>query len=227
MRNIIRIVLFSMVGLLLTQTLTQAALVKVARRYNVVDAIGGYAHPLGSYDGLGIIDFTNGAGQRKDLSAAEVFDPTFSLGIRYGQLRNNHMLMNFGFRYSRINEADSFVVDDYVYRFVPDNPDVHQFDVEFNFNYLLTNIHEIFVAPYVGLGLRAGFTTFSGKGVESESRVNIGSAINFGAEVRVWSSAKQRDFVTVASVNSFDFWGSANRPRHFYVGGGLKYYFRM
>lgn len=203
------------------------SMVRVARRYTVVDFNGGYSTPIGKYGGIGVIDFENSRGQTVELDADRVYDPTFHVGLNYGQLRNNHMQWAIGFRYTKVNQLDRFVVEDQTLKFAPEKPSIHQLDIDFNFNYLLTNITEGWIAPYAGIGTRAGLTTFSAEGVESESEINLGVCLNFGAEVKLWQHPQGRSFVTFASVNSYDFWASGDKPRFFNIGGAVKYYFRM
>lgn len=218
-------------GLLVLFCLSIAApadgsMVRVARRYTFVDFYGGYSSPVGDYGGIGVIDFRNSRDQQVDLPADEVYDPTFHIGFNYGQLRNNHMQMAVGFRYTKVNQHDSFLAEDQVLAFAPEKPSVNQFDLEFDFNYLLTNITETWAAPYAGVGVRGGLTSFSADGVETESEINLGVSINFGAEVKLWQDPG-RGFVTFASVNSYDFWASGEKPRFFNIGGAVKYYFSM
>ncbi len=212
-------------GLLATPA--EAGLARVAKRYTLVDLNGGYSSPVGKYEGIGVIDFENSRGQLVRLNADEVYDPTFHVGLNYGQLRNSHMQWTIGFRYTKINQLNRFVADDQTLVFAPEKPSIHQLDIDFNFNYLLTNITERWIAPYAGVGARAGLTTFSAEGVESESEINLGVCLNFGAEVKLWQHPQGRSFVTFASVNSYDFWASGDKPRFLNIGGAVKYYFRM
>lgn len=204
----------------------QAGLARVAKRYTYVDFYGGYSSPIGGYQGIGVIDFENSRGQTVELEADEVYDPTFHVGFNYGQLRNNRMQLAIGFRYTKINQQDRFMAEDQVLAFAPEKPSINQFDIEFDFNYLLTNITETWVAPYGGVGVRGGLTAFSAEGVETESEINLGVSLNFGAEVKLWQNPG-RGFVTFASVNSYDFWATGEKPRFLNLGGAVKYYFSM
>ena len=218
--------LLLMVSALLVET-AQAGMVRVAKRYSVLDFLGGYSKPVGTFDGIGIIDFTNSDGSVANLDADQVYDPSFHLGLRYGQLRNNHMLYALGLRYTSVKEVDSFFTEGQFFFFDPKDPTVSQVDLDFNFNYLFTNITTTFLAPYIGVGFRAGLTSFSGKGVETQSELNIATAVNAGVEVRLWQVPKGRSFVTLAPFGSYEFYVSGNRPRFFNIGLGVKYYYRM
>ena len=103
---------------------------------------------------------------------------------------------------------------------------VHLYDFDFNLNYLFANITEFPLAPYAGVGFTGGLTAATAKGYDSESRIEVLARVNFGLEFKFWQSASKRSFLTVASVNSYDFVASGDRPRHLYMGGALKYYFR-
>ncbi len=217
-------------------------IVRVAKRYNVVDLCGGYSTPVGSYDGLsGFLDFTDEGGRAVDIDADRLYDPTFHIGLNYGQLRNNRMLISVGFRYTRIDQLNLYQVTTTDLGLDPtqyaqweansmfmekDKPSLSQYDFDFNFSYLFTPISENFWSPYVGLGVRGGLTAATHKGFESESHLNAALAASCGVEVKVWESPRKRSFATLASVNSYDLLESGNRPRFLNFGLGLKYYFR-
>lgn len=207
-------------------------IVRVARRYSVIDFYGGTSTPVGKYDGLaGFVDFTDMNDRPADVDADVLFDPTVQLGIRYGGLRNSKMLFTIGFRWTKveaINISDLNTVNrsGMPLFFDPKKPGLNQYDADFNFNYLLMNIVDQSFAPYIGVGFRAGVTTVTAKGFNSESHLNTVLAANFGAELKLWEGAQKRSFLTVALVNSYDLIASGDRPKYLNIGGALKYYFR-
>ena len=218
--------------ILILMTSQAAALGRVARRYNVIDFYGGTSSPVGKYDGLaGFVDFTDADDRPADVDGDVLYDPTFHLGINYGQLRNNRMLVTVGFRWTKI-EAINLLGLNTVRReglailLDPRKPSINQYDLDFDFNYMFLSIAQGSFAPYVGVGFRAGFTSVTAKGFESESRLNTVLAANFGAELKLWEHAQKRAFLTVASVNSYDLLSTGDRPRYFNLGAALKYYFR-
>lgn len=207
-------------------------IVRVARRYNVINLYGCSSSPVGKYDGLaGFVDFTDVENRPADVDADVLFDPTNQLGISYGKLRNSKMLLTIGFRWTKVeamNLRDLTTVNQsgYAIFFESTKPDLNQYDLDFNFNYLFMNIVDQSFSPYVGVGFRAGVTTVSVQGYESESKLNTTFAANVGAELKIWEGAQKRSFITLASVNSYDLFGSGDRPRYLNIGGAFKYYFR-
>ena len=220
------------VAILILTASQAAALGRVARRYNVMDFYSGTSSPVGKYESLAdFVDFSDADGQPTDVDGDVLYDPTFHLGFNYGQLRNDRMLVTVGFRWTKI-EAINLLGLNSVGRsglailLDPKKPSINQYDVDFNFNYMFLSIAQRSFAPYVGVGFRAGFTSVTAKGFESESRLNTVLAGNFGAELKLWENAKKRAFLTVASVNSYDLLSSGDRPKYFNLGAALKYYFR-
>lgn len=207
-------------------------IIRVARRYSVIDFYGGTSSPVGKYDGLaGFVDFTDANGRPADVDADVLFDPTVQLGLRYGELRNSKMLLTIGFRWTKveainINDLTTVNRTGLAIFFDPKKPGLNQYDLDINFNYLFMSIVDRSFSPYVGVGFRAGVTTATAKGFNSESRINTVLAANVGAELKLWESEKKRSFLTLASVNSYDLLASGDRPKYLNIGGALKYYFR-
>ena len=220
------------VAILILTASQVAALGRVARRYNVMDIYSGMSSPVGKYESLAdFVDFSDADGRPADVDGDVLYDPTFHLGINYGQLRNDKMLVTVGFRWTKI-EAINLLGLNTVGRqglailLDPRKPSINQYDFDFNFNYMFLSIVQRSFAPYVGVGFRAGVTSVTAKGFQSESRLNTVLAGNFGAELKLWEHAQKRAFLTLASVNSYDLLSSGDRPKYFNLGAALKYYFR-
>lgn len=208
-------------------SVSEARIIRVAKRLNVIEFTAGYSHPVGSYHTIGTIDFRNNIGVIVDIDADRVYDPTFHLGISYGQLRGGHLLYSIGFRYTKIETLDTFVVDPYIsYLFDPVKPSFNQYDVDFNLNFLAADIAKAPIAPYVGIGFHGGITAQTATGFQAENWVTLALSLNFGADFKIWGAPKGRSLVTLSSVNSIDLLASNHRPRYLNIGGGLKYYFR-
>lgn len=204
--------------LIIPCTTPQAAIVKVARRINVIDFYGGYAHPWGDYKRLSILPLVNSQGIPVELSADEAYDPTYFFGFSYGQLRNDRLLYSLGFRWTHINVEDDL-------EFTVSRPTLNQYDLDFNLNYFFTNPSVSSVSPYVGLAFHGGVHSYSDRLVD-ESEVTLAGGINFGADFRVWSSPSGRSFVALSSVNEWLYAASDERPKYLNLGAAIKYYFR-
>lgn len=219
-----------LVGIVLIVTSAPAdAVTRVGRRFNVLEVGAGYASPVGKYDHISIIDFVDEMDMVKDLNADRVYDPSFSLGLSLGQLRNR-WLVSVGAVYTKVNQLDTFVVGTNLWYFGPEGstviPNFNQFDLRLNINYQFTDLTTMNFAPYAGLGLAAGLISRSASGYETEYEASTLLSANFGAEFKIWSSADHRKFVTLASVNSYDLLSSGYRPRNLNIGGAIKVYVR-
>ncbi|UCD64094.1 MAG: hypothetical protein JSW34_01290 [Candidatus Zixiibacteriota bacterium] len=204
-----------------------AGIVKVAKRLNVVTFFGGYAHPVGSYNGIDVIDFIDSGGRLANLDAGDVYDPGFYFGLGYGQIRNDHILFNLSFRWIHINTEDTFWVDPFIgYTFYPQTPAFNQYDLDFDLNWLFVNPSYSLLSPYLGLGFHAGITSASGEFIETENDVTLALGLNFGADLAVWRAGDNRSVITVSSVNEWIVAASDKRPRYLNLGAAVKYYFR-
>jgi hypothetical protein len=206
-----------------------AGMERVARRYTTMGLLGGYSQPQGEVDGIWDTDFIDETGRRHDLDADDVYDGSAHFAITYGNLTNRHMWLGFGFRYTDVAVKDTFWADDgqHFWYYPDEKPSIGQFDLDINFNYLFTDITQRFYAPYIGAGLRAGFTSFRLHNYNTEAEVNMALALNGGIEFKVYEPPSKSSFVTVVSTNSYDFWATGDRPRYLNFGLALKYYYRL
>jgi len=226
MSRIIRPAVLLLALVFAISSFSEAAIRRVAKRWNVIETYGGYSTPIGSYSKVGVIDLWNSDHVLVDVDANRVYDPTFHLGINYGQLRGGHLLYSIGFRYTRVRTPDTFWVEtSYGYMFDPPHSKLNQYDIDFNLNYLTANISKVPIAPYVGLGFHGGITSQTATGYESENWLTFAASLNFGADFKLWGGLKDRSFVTLSSINRVDILGSDQRPRYLNFGVGLKYYF--
>ncbi len=212
-------------SLVLLSTIQETfAVSKVARSINFVDFFVGSSRPVGNRDGLPDFDFLINNRSVK-VNSDDIYDNTFNLGFSYGQLRGSHLLWSAGFRYTDHKVVDTIPLTDTFGLELLYNPTYRQFDIDFNFNYYLTDLAKASLSPYGGLGVRAGILTISDDVNTNDYSANLGLSLNFGADLKIWNAADTRSFVTLSSVNSYDFYGSSDRPKYLNVGGAIKYYF--
>lgn len=227
MSGTVRIVVLLPAMLLALGSVSEAGISRVARRLNVVELHASYAHPVGSYDHISIINFENSQGRIVDLDADKVYDPTLSVGLTYGQLRGNHFLYSIGFCYTHIRTLDSFYVEPgLAWIFQPETPTFNQYDIDFNLNYFLSNPSVAVLAPFFGVGFHGGITSETGDLIESENEVTVALGVNFGVDLTVWKAKDGRSLLTLSSVNEYQVAASDDRPRYLNVGIGVKYYYR-
>lgn len=201
------------------------AVSKVARSINFVDFFAGGSMPVGSRDGLPDYEFLIN-NRSVEVNSDDIYGNTFNLGISYGQLRGSHFLWSAGFRYTEHKvfdviplPYDSAVVIDY-------NPSYRQFDIDFNLNFYLADINKNSFSPFTGLGIHGGLLAISDDINATDYSANLGLSLNFGADLKIWNSGDNRTFVTLASVNNYNFYGSNDRPKYLNIGGAIKYYLR-
>jgi hypothetical protein len=209
---------------LTTAGVVSQAATRTARSLYVFDINAGYSTAFGNYSGIG--SFNNWGGT---LTASETFDPTYHFGFTLGRIHNDRLFLGLGFRYTKINiddhigdllqDGNGAPVDTALLRF-------HQYDFSVDCNYYPVNIVEESMAPYFGGGLIAGLTSWAPPGFASESKLSVALAVNFGLDLKVWSAADKRSFVTLSSVNSWQVVASGDRPRYLNFGGAVRYFFR-
>ena len=205
------------------------AVTRVGRRLNVFEFGAGYANPVGKYDNFGGVEFMDEFDRFRRLDADRVFDPSYSISVAGGQLRNR-CLFTVGVTYTKVNQLDTIEVGGLGYVFpyadAVEFSDFHQWDLRLNFNFQFTDITVDPITPYVGFGLAAGLMYESAPGISTEYDANTMFSLNFGAEFKIWDSPDRRHFMTLASVNSYDLLSSGYRPRNLNIGGAIKIYMR-
>lgn len=217
-RTILVALLLSFVGLVVVPS-ADAAIRRVPARYNMISFFGGYSTPHGEYDEIGPLPLTDVEGNLVEVEADLLFEDSWHLGFQYGTFWNQHFLLTLGFRYTSVNLNEEIFVN-------ADDIDVGQYDLDINLDLYPIDITQMAFSPYIGAGLRAGFTSVGGEGFESESDLNVAASVNFGADLKLFSSADGKSFATIASVNDYTFAASSDRPKHLNIGGAIRYWFR-
>jgi hypothetical protein len=205
------------------------AIERVAPSFYMVEGYGGYAKPLGSYTGTAVSDFAY-EGHELKAKAGDIYDDGFGFGVTYGKLYRGRWLGSTGIRYARHSAKDVFTVEDETYVGTiswAETPTYSQWDVDFNFNYQFLDWQRGPVSPYLGIGIHPGITAATFRAYESKYEFNAALGVNFGADFKIWTDPSNRAFVTISSINSWDFVSSGTRPRHLNIGGGLRYFFKM
>jgi hypothetical protein len=60
----------------------------------------------------------------------------------------------------------------------------------------------------------------------STGEVELAAHVNFGIDYKIWGNRRSGSFVTVSSVNSYEFWSSDYRPAYGNFFLGLKYFLK-
>ncbi len=211
--------------LVISLAASSGAVTKVAKTLNVMDLYFGSGMPMGTYNGLpGDAFYIDDV--LIDIDAEDMYGSPLAFAFGYGRVIDRHYLFSLQFRYANHDLAE-VIPTPYEFNLLT-NPGtkVRQYDLALNMNYQLLDLSENTLTPYAGLGARAGFTSKTLEGYLSENQLNFSAALNFGAEFKLMTSASKRSFVTLASVNSWEFFATGDRPYCLNIGGALKYYFR-
>jgi hypothetical protein len=206
--------------LALTLVLTVAsipghAVNRVARSIYVFGVHAGWSGPFGDYYAIGPVDF----GGYQPISAPDLFDPSYHLGMEIGKLTGDKLYTGLGIRYTKI-DIDRLI------ELTPTNLRFHQFDVNLDVSFYPVNPMQESVSPYFGPGLGLGLTTASARGYSSESQFNLSLNLNFGIDFRVWKANDGRSLMTLSSVNSANILATGDRPKFVNIGGAFRYFFR-
>ena len=164
-------------------------------------------------------------GRQWEFDAEDVYGDSYYFGLEYGQLIAGHWLGSVGFRFTHHNLRDT--IGDERMAFMYDfKPTFNQYDLEVNMNYLLNSLASSVWTPYAGLGLHAGIASVDWDEYDAENDLTFGMNLNFGAEVKLYTAASGKSFVTLASMNNWNFMATNDRPKYLQIGGGVKYYMR-
>lgn len=215
-----------------------SAITRTTRTLNLIEFYAGSSMPQGTYTGLPDFNFIIN-NRLVDVDAEEISDNSFHFGLGYGQLRGSHLLFSIGFRYTKHDIKDTiliFIYDGPLDTIPPiqgdtiveisGNPSYNQFDIDFDLNYMITDITKSPFAPYVGVGVQAGLLSISADGFKTNHEAMLSLSLNFGGDLKIWSANDGLSLLTLSSINRYDFYGSNEKPRYLNLGVGLKYYFR-
>jgi len=198
---------------------------KIARSMNFVDFYVGSSSPVGQRDGLPDVEFSDYVA-KSEINSDDIYKNTFHVGLSLGQLRANHFLWSLGLNYIDHKVVDTIPLNDTLGLELAYNPTYRQLDIAFNFNFYLIDLMKSGFSPYTGLAIRGGIMRIDDDVNTADYSANLGMSLNFGADIKIWSAPDARSFVTLSSVNSYDFYGSNDRPKYLNIGGAIKYYFR-
>ena len=202
-----------------------SAITRTTRTLNFVEFYAGSSMPHGTYTGLPDFNFLIN-NRPVDVDAEDIYDNSFHFGLGYGQLRGAHLLFSLGFRYTKHDVEDTIPISIDTLVLVDTTVNYNQFDIDFNLNYMITDINKSPFAPYVGVGVQAGLLSISGGGFKTDYETMLSLSLNFGGDLKIWSAADGLSLLTLSSINRYDFYGSNQKPRYLNLGLGLKYYFR-
>ncbi|MFQ6008785.1 MAG: hypothetical protein ACE5K8_07545 [Candidatus Zixiibacteriota bacterium] len=219
MSNRIKTISLILPIILIMCALSEARILRVAKRYHLIDFYAGYATPHGEYWKMGDVHFVDRFSRPVALDADEWLDETYFLGFDYGTLYRAHWLFMVGFRFTDHNVMDVFdIPEEILYR---------QYDLELNLNHMFNDLGHLYWSPYVGIGTQMGFTSFKIKGTANDqSDLKFAFSLNFGVDFKIWGAPGGRSFVTLSSINNFNLFASDDRPKYLNLGAGIKYYFR-
>ncbi|KAA3633350.1 MAG: hypothetical protein DWP97_09360 [Calditrichaeota bacterium] len=220
-----RLIILSITAILLLSSQV-FAIKRVAARYSFVSFEIGSNLPQGNADYTGVGSYRIPSYDYLSLDGSDYYDGAIHFGINYGKTVNSNQQYSIGISFERVNLDESLN-----YYFTGGIPDFEHrklslYGLNFAYNYHFLSPVENSFSPYVGVGFKSGIFVNSLKGFESESEIVYAFGLNFGADIRIMEDKNDRGFLTLSSVNQYQFSGSDSRPKYLTVGGALKYYFR-
>lgn len=209
------------------------AIQKVAPTWGFVEFSGGLAKPVGSYSGVIWHDFIDESGHSFDAGGDELFDGGYFFRVAVGGLHRGKLQGSLGFSFSENQVNNPFVTGDgytnsWTYGGGPTlvaDIKQSQYDLDVNLNYLPIDLHQQPFSPYVGLGLHGGLTSLKARDIDAEWQGSAAISLNFGAELKVYQDGN-KSFVTLASINNWNFAATGERAKYLQIGGGLRWYFK-
>lgn len=220
--DILCLVLLVIAVSLLSETST-AGIERTAKRWYMFDIYGGTSMAQGEYEGI-VGELFQGA--ILTVKADSIYEDAFHLGISYAVFRSN-ILMGLGFRFTDVKYKDT-IYGEYanLILFPSLNANMTQWDFDLFAHFYPIDLSAQAFSPYLGFGIQPGLTSVTAKGYKSTNVVTFALSLDFGGDVKISSGEGGRSFVTLSSVNSYQFVGTGDRPKYLNVGVGLKYFFR-
>lgn len=191
------------------------AVTKIPKHLNFLSVFGGNSSPVGTVEGIPGHQFT-GPGVIYEVNTSYVYGDAAYFGFDYGQVYFRHLSLSVGFSY--IGHKFSELVYDPA-------PKLKQYDFTVKTHYLLNDLRTNRWTPYVGLSLLSGFTTVDWDDIENENRLTLALGFDFGAEAKIHKFSHSKGFITIASVNNYNFVTTGDRPQYLHFGGAIKYYY--
>lgn len=197
---------------------TADAVVRGARQTGYFEFSVGGSSPIHEYDRLGQFIFVDQNDRATFLTAGDVFDPTWTIGLGFGQLINDQYTFGVNFRYAHVELdrfAEQFITEDYRYN-------LYELGADLNL-YLLPH-SKASLAPYVGAGLSVGAFSESAPGEDANAELVGDLHLNFGADLAVIDEASTGGRMTLSSINSVSIGSLNDRPRYLTIGVGIRYF---
>ncbi|MBI5266396.1 MAG: hypothetical protein HY851_04105, partial [candidate division Zixibacteria bacterium] len=215
--DILALVLLVISFSLLSESST-AGIERTAKRWYMFDIYGGTSMAHGEYEGIGATTFITESGNSLKIGADDLYEDGTHFGVDYGMMRTR-TLFSLGFRYTDIEYKDVVIVSGYMPflpfdPYAPSNVNLTQWDVDVTVHHYLANLSLHSASPYMGVGMQVGATSQTADGFNSINRSTFALSLDFGADVKVSSGEGGRSFVTLSSVNSYQFVGTSDRPKY-------------
>ncbi|MFZ1685306.1 MAG: hypothetical protein WAU88_14415, partial [Candidatus Zixiibacteriota bacterium] len=158
---------------------------RVSKSLGVLEVHGGYSSPTGKIDHVSNNDFYD-EGVKYNVPTKDVFKSSFTMGFSLGVVKKGHWYTSVGLDYTHMRLKDTIIFPNGSGFILSPKPNFNHFDLRLNANYHFSDIELASFTPYLGLGVGGGLTTQSLRGYASETEINIGLALNFGAEAKLW-----------------------------------------
>jgi hypothetical protein len=216
------------IALILVQAVSAGAITRAARKVGFWEFHGSYTMPQGTLGGLPGAPFVAESGELLEGDASDVYKDGYSIGMAYGQIFDKHWLVSVGFDYSRNDVKDLIILTDGNFLYsssTPRDQAYNQYDVTLRVLYAVANPVRHAWTPLVGMSANAGYSVLSTPGFQSNSDFDFGMNIDFGVDFKIWKVTDSRRFVTLSSINSWNFFSTDERVPQLQIGAGIRYFF--
>jgi hypothetical protein len=202
------------------------AIERVPARFGYIVTGFGFAMPQGDYDGFPNRDFVSDSGAAVTIDGSNLYKDGLSFTLGYGQLIGSRWLFGVCFDYSRHQVKDPVAQPGYEPVSFPKKSTYSHYAIAVRPSFAPLDVRESGWTPFVGSSFTFGLASMTAPGYVSEYEATFGMDIDFGADVRLWEASDSRSFLTLSSLNSWNFLSTGTRVSQLQIGGGLRYFFK-
>lgn len=218
--------ILTVLALILGLSVPTCALERVAAKTAYWEIGFSYAMPQGSYAGIPGMDFTDESARTVSIDGANLYEDGFAARLGYGKIVGGKWLLGVTFDYARNQMKNPIVQTGYEPLLFPETNTYSHYAVVIRPGYAPLDLKTAGWSPFVGTSFSFGLAALTAPTYSAEYEATFGMDLDFGLDIKIWQSSDDRSYVTLASMNSWNFLATGNRVSHLQIGGGLRYFFK-